>query len=328
MPVVPVSLPTSHHVTATDVDRAHDLLAERYTAFTPWLYGSAEGFRFESAGVDTDVFGMDRVEHTIATRAWVEPFDSFIVLAPTAGRMSLAASDGQESVGVGATVLAGTDVPEFVGWEGLRVDVVRLAMAPTRQIAAEISGLPPEAVRFRLARPLSADHEWFWRSVVRYVGEHVLGNPEAGTHALIRGEAFRMLATTLVQTFPNSALNALADAAERGSDRAEPATLRRAVDFMEEHADQAIGVAEIAAAARVSVRALQLAFRVHRDETPLEHLRGIRMERAHRDLQEGDPGAGDSVAAIAAKWGFTNPGRFSGDYRRRFGRPPSETLRA
>ncbi|WP_018333374.1 helix-turn-helix domain-containing protein [Actinomycetospora chiangmaiensis] len=33
------------------------------------------------------------------------------------------------------------------------------------------------------------------------------------------------------------------------------------------------------------------------------------------------------MAAIASRWGFTHPGRFSIEYRQVFGRPPGETLR-
>ena len=48
---------------------------------------------------------------------------------------------------------------------------------------------------------------------------------------------------------------------------------------------------------------------------------------AHRALQEADPSQGATVAEIAARWGFSHPGRFAVDYRHVYGRHPSETLR-
>ncbi|WP_372460725.1 helix-turn-helix domain-containing protein [Actinomycetospora endophytica] len=51
------------------------------------------------------------------------------------------------------------------------------------------------------------------------------------------------------------------------------------------------------------------------------------MEGAHRDLEAADPTRGDTVGAIAARWGFAHPGRFAIDYRRSYGRSPGETLR-
>ena len=64
------------------------------------------------------------------------------------------------------------------------------------------------------------------------------------------------------------------------------------------------------------------------DTTPLAHLRSVRMQRAHRDLQIAEPGDGLSVAAVAARWGFAHLGRFAIEYRRRFGIYPSQTLRS
>ena len=57
-----------------------------------------------------------------------------------------------------------------------------------------------------------------------------------------------------------------------------------------------------------------------------EHLRSVRLDRAHADLVAADP-AVDTVAAIALRWGFGHAGRFAKDYRARFRRSPSDTLR-
>ncbi|MFY0407402.1 helix-turn-helix domain-containing protein [Solicola sp. PLA-1-18] len=53
----------------------------------------------------------------------------------------------------------------------------------------------------------------------------------------------------------------------------------------------------------------------------------MRLERAHEELQRADPTRGDTVAAVAARWGFANPGRFAARYRSTFGVLPSHTLR-
>jgi transcriptional regulator GlxA family with amidase domain len=144
--------------------------------------------------------------------------------------------------------------------------------------------------------------------------------------ALVRSNAVRGLAVAMLATFPNTALDALS-AADTDHGRAEPATVRRAVAFMDGHAHEDIGLTEIAAAARIGARSLQLAFRRHRDTTPLEYLRRIRLDGAHRELLAADPTRGDRVESIAARWGFAHPGRFSVIYRECYGRSPSATLR-
>ncbi|MEJ2870995.1 helix-turn-helix transcriptional regulator [Actinomycetospora sp. OC33-EN08] len=109
---------------------------------------------------------------------------------------------------------------------------------------------------------------------------------------------------------------------------AEPAALRRAVDYIESHAGDEVTLDEIAGAARVGPRALQLAFNRYRGGSPMGYLRQVRLTRAHHDLQAADPTRGDTVAGIASRWGFANPGRFATMYRETFGVSPSRTLRA
>jgi transcriptional regulator GlxA family with amidase domain len=98
------------------------------------------------------------------------------------------------------------------------------------------------------------------------------------------------------------------------------------VGFIHDNADSDIGLAEIAAAANLTPRAVQYMFRRHLGVTPMEYLRRVRLDFAHRDLQAADP-AVDTVNSIAGRWGFAHAGRFSVAYRRAFGTSPSATLR-
>ena len=107
---------------------------------------------------------------------------------------------------------------------------------------------------------------------------------------------------------------------------AQPPGLRRSVSFIHENADGDIGLAEIAAAANLTPRAVQYMFRRHLGVTPMEYLRRVRLDHAHRDLQAANP-AVDTVNSIAGRWGFAHAGRFSVAYRRAFGTQPSTTLR-
>ncbi|MEV7554648.1 helix-turn-helix domain-containing protein [Amycolatopsis sp. NPDC089917] len=63
----------------------------------------------------------------------------------------------------------------------------------------------------------------------------------------------------------------------------------------------------------------------HLGTTPMAYLRKARMDCAHRDLLAASP-PHDTVAAIAARWGFSNPGRLAAAHRAAFGHPPSHTL--
>lgn len=105
-----------------------------------------------------------------------------------------------------------------------------------------------------------------------------------------------------------------------------PATLDRAIHYIETHAAEPIKLADIATAAGLSPRALQSAFRRYRGTTPLRYLHHVRLELAHRDLQAARPGDGQTVSAIASRWGFVQLSRFARDYQARYGVLPRRTL--
>lgn len=105
-----------------------------------------------------------------------------------------------------------------------------------------------------------------------------------------------------------------------------PATIRHAVEYINAHAALPLTPADIAREVGLSVRALHRGFREFMDASPMEYLRGVRMKRAHEDLA-GAQHDTETVAGIAARWGFFHYGRFSREYRQMYGVSPSQTLR-
>lgn len=103
--------------------------------------------------------------------------------------------------------------------------------------------------------------------------------------------------------------------------------IQKAVDFMEDHAQEPITTADIAAHCCIGVRALQAGFQRQIGSPPLRYLRGIRLRRAHDDLLRADPYT-DTVGLIANRWGFTHLGRFAALHEAHYGEPPSHVLRA
>ncbi|MEL7029638.1 MAG: helix-turn-helix transcriptional regulator [Pseudomonadota bacterium] len=86
-----------------------------------------------------------------------------------------------------------------------------------------------------------------------------------------------------------------------------------------------VSIGDVAAHVGVSRRTLHRAFQALHGCTPMIWTREQRLLRAHAELRRGDPHK-DKVIDIAGRWGFDNPGLFSGLYRARFGKRPSETL--
>lgn len=328
MSTLPVSPPQPRRFRTTDPELAHAMISRTYARHAPRLSGDRGRFRFEVAALDTDRFSIETFSHSMSCEARVESHNELVALEVGAGRLELATGGRSLILERGEVALLDLRGDHLVRWDGLASTFLRLAPAMLERFAAETAGIRPDRVGFTLSRPLSAARQRHWQAVLRHVRQDVLGVEEIAGSALLRSEALQLLMTALVTTFPNGALDALTDPAAPGPGRTEPATLRRAVSYVDTHAREPIGVTDIAAAARVSVRGLQQAFRRYRDTTPLEYLRLTRMHGAHRELADADPTRGDTVAAIAGRWGFAHHGRFAAQYRHVFGCDPSHTLRS
>ncbi|MFE4951603.1 AraC family transcriptional regulator [Leifsonia sp. NPDC056665] len=115
-------------------------------------------------------------------------------------------------------------------------------------------------------------------------------------------------------------------ALEQDAAPAMPAVIRRAMDFIDENAGLPITVTDVAAAVGASARTLQRGFREHAGSSTLAYLARVRLENAHQELRRSGPETA-TVAAIAARWGFSNLGRFAARYRTVYGVLPGEALR-
>ena len=105
-----------------------------------------------------------------------------------------------------------------------------------------------------------------------------------------------------------------------------PSTVRRAREYIEQHAHEPLTVSQVAAWAGVSIRALQQGFQRSLGATPHQIIQHTRLERAHNDLVNSTADEA-TVAGIGAKWGFPHAGRFAALYRARYNTYPSTTLR-
>ena len=104
-----------------------------------------------------------------------------------------------------------------------------------------------------------------------------------------------------------------------------PRGVRRALDAMRGNAGRDWSVSELAGAAGLSSRTLQRQFRLFLGKAPRAVLRDVRFESARRELLQGLSDA--KVMDVALRCGFPHFGRFSVEYRRRFGETPSQTLK-
>lgn len=181
------------------------------------------------------------------------------------------------------------------------------------RLAAMLGRQPTARLRFELGLDLSvAAMEWQRALDTALV--------EADQCSLLGQRAVAdELATLLLQTHRSNYSAAL----QSGGQLPGTAAIRRAVAFADGHAGEPIGVVDLAAAAGVSIRSLQLGFRRTAGCGPAAFLRAVRLDRVRRELVAGEL----TVTEAATRWGFSHLGRFSGEYRARFGELPSTTRR-
>ena len=131
----------------------------------------------------------------------------------------------------------------------------------------------------------------------------------------------QLVLTNLLLAHPHSHTQSL----RRLAKLVASADVKRAIDYMEANLTAPIGLPEITAAAGVPGRTLLEHFRRYKGISPMGYLRRARFAQVREALRSAEPE--ENVTRIAMGLGFSHMGRFSVEYRRRFGESPSDTLR-
>lgn len=308
-----------------DPEEAHAALSERYAQHEAVVDGSTDDFTFDLRGTRAGPLRLDRVRYSMRARGTTSPFGFLFFVRVDRGVQLLRSGREDLHVGPGESALYGVGRPVSGGWDDVELSTLSLPYELVARRAHELTGLPPADLRFEGFAPVSPAMTRYWRDTLGYVEGELRRADSALTSTLLQVETSNLLATAALSTFPNTAMRA---GRLSGSAGVTSAGLRRAVAYLESHADQPITLTDIAHAAGVTPRALQHGFARHYGTTPTSYLRRVRLERAHAELQAADPTQGATVVEIALRWGFAKPGRFADYYRQQYGRLPSETLRS
>lgn len=145
---------------------------------------------------------------------------------------------------------------------------------------------------------------------------------DLATHAVSRRHLQRLLLEGLLLGHQHN----YTDAILRWSRPAPRRIVSEAMSLLEERFADPLSVSEVARAVGVSVRSLQEGFKRDVGVPPMTYLQSMRLRHAHEMLLTASLET-TSVSGIAHGSGFTHPGRFAQQYRRRFGESPTTTLR-
>jgi AraC-like DNA-binding protein len=168
------------------------------------------------------------------------------------------------------------------------------------------------------------DFDWrknsAWLGFVRYLAASAPHFKSFASNTMLVNQLEQMAATLLLSCHAHSY------SSSRACKRMPllPRHVKRAQDYIDGHAHEPISVTHIAQAAGVSVRSLYAGFKDVLGTSPMQYLRELRLEKVRAELLGGSEG---NVAGVAHRWGFQHMGRFSGEYKKKYGESPVETMR-
>ena len=176
-------------------------------------------------------------------------------------------------------------------------------------------------LRFELGMDLTTPRARSWRQLI----DVAVADADASgltMQGFLRDQLEDLILTGLLMTHRHN----YSDHLLRDLRPAAPRAIREAIALFEQTPEHTPTVTELAAAAGVSIRSLQVGFKQHIGMSPTEYLRDLRLQRVRDALQASSPDQA-TIADLAYAWGFNHLGRFAQLYRKRFGELPSQTLR-
>jgi AraC-like DNA-binding protein len=317
------------HLSATDdPDVAQAYMTAMYAEHSVSLRSSSsERFRLRSEAVVADKTSFGRIQYSVGADVRVDGGVGFPMVMHQHPGAQLTIDHGRRSTLLGPDELFLVTPPDSCAahWDSMDITAIGLSASLLEEDAGLLTGNPTGPVTFAMGSVLGPGARGHWLQVQRFVARNLATNAGIAASPLARRELLRLLNGATLACFANSTRTSEPD--PPGTLSAAPAPVRRAVAHIEEHADEPVELADLCRAAGLGPRSLQAAFRRHLGTSPLGHLRQVRLERVHRELQAAEPGDGQTVAQIATRWGFTQLGRFARLYRERYTVTPSQTLR-
>ena len=300
------------NVRTTDVGEAEKLLAQVYRRAR--FVESDHPFLFEQSARGDERVSVAR--YRVEGRADVSvDIEGVLGVGTRLSGSYRALSNGRDVDADDAFLLApGAAASSFADLELVMVYLTTDAVA-----AAAGGRRGGSSVKVGSSAPLTPTLNRQWLNVQQFAIE-TLGDPAMLMNDLIRRSVTDLLVANALACFAIDV-----QAAGTGHET-QPATLRRAVQFIEDNAALPIGVEQIADAARLSTRGVQDLFRRSLGVSPTGYLQRVRLDGARQDLERADASE-VSVQEIARRWGFVHLPRFAARYREEYGEYPSRTLR-
>ncbi len=306
-----------------DAAKAHDTMAELCCAHELKV-ADPKAVHFRHSRFMLASVLLSRIEYgTDARVEYPDLSDYYTISLPFSGTQELRQGQRVAFSDSGHGIIISPTQPVYLEMSGdCKKRLVQISRAALeRQLAALLGRQISEPLVFEPGMAAADGPGASWWRTIRHLEMEQGFKQSLYIAGPLLGQVEQMLISGLLYGQPHNYSAALRNSGRQVA----PAHVRRAEAFIRARAQEPIGTAEIVEAAGVPRRTLYDGFKRFRGTSPMNYLRAVRMEGARQDLLRER--GGGNITHIAMKWGFTHLGRFSIDYKKRFGESPSETFK-
>ena len=302
-----------------DFDKARAFLAARAIELDlGGRAGSVHGFEVRYNGIYFPGMWLGYIRYGAAVTARISPQrHDYWIQIPLRGRLeSSVAGQCDRRHGI---INSPVDVHVLRAEpEAARLSVCIHGDALTRQLAVLLGNTPGAPLQFCARIDLEHGYGRSLARVLRCAAVELERDGWFGDPAIAaRFEDFVM--TGLLLSQPSNYTRALRQRAQPIA----PRDVRRAIEYLHENVSEPITLGDLVRECGIPGRTLLKHFQDFKGVSPMRYLRNLRLQRAREALEQRRV---RQVSEAASRWGFVHPGRFSIEYRKRFGESPSTTL--
>lgn len=323
----PPAVPLSSHVLfqSDDLDCARERVAQKFCRHRLDIIGDKRFFRAAHHHLPGDMISLNYISY--GADVLIDPgelTDFYLIQMPVAGSATIRNGHKEFLTDRSTASILNADLATRMRWwQGCAQILIQIRKAPFLDFAERVLDRElPGPVIFDPLVDFSRPQMQSWRGFANglFYSAEALANAPRGAEIHMAFNEQRLMEIFLREQ-PNN-MSLFMDGEAKGP---SPRHLRRADEYIREHAAMPISLLDIADAAGVNARTLQLAYKSTYGVSPMQALQRERLKRVRFELLAS--GGRANVTETAMKWGFAHLGRFAGDYRRAFGELPRETAR-
>ncbi len=321
LPGALINLPERQLFASRDLLQTRSLVGEVMKPHDLHVHGSSQQVNARMHHMAFGGVSLNRLKYGAEVDIEAGPLgDFYLIQMPLMGN-ALITSGNQcvDSDAEVASVLSPSDAT-IMRWSAdcdqLMVRIDRMLV--DRAIGAISGRMEPETVRFQLG------FRWReyapWRCLIQYLSECANDPFDPLQYSLMVAHIEQLVVSTLVSAQPH---DMRAPKTTRCT-AVMPRHVKRVQEYLRANAGEPVTADQMALLAGVSLRSLYTGFKDYCGVSPMQYLRTLRLDGARTALLN-EPDC--NIASVAMRWGFGHLGRFSSEYKQRFGESPSQSVR-